>query len=132
MKMTKLISASMFRIGVFGTLFAAASSICSGQEENLNAVAKKTDATAPVEKQQDKIKVVFDDANPGVVYVESNGERVRVDVNKKTVEPAATLAGTPAAAEANPAETAIAPQVEESAYSFGDGEEPYDSRLINV
>lgn len=81
-------------------------------------------------KTQDKIKVIFDDSNPGVVFVESNGERLRVDVNKKTVEPApTTVAAGPSEADAKPGDNA---QVEESAYSFGEGEEPYDSRLINV
>src|SRR5215204_1215104 len=80
---------------------------------------------------QEKIKVVFDYANPGVVYVEANGERVRVDVNKKTVEPAAMpFVASAATDEAGPA--AAVPPVDESAYSFGEGEEPYDARLINV
>src|SRR5688500_11149738 len=70
---------------------------------------------------QDKIKVVFDDANPGVVYVESNGERIRVDVNRKTVEKAA-LAAPSAPVEA---EAEAAKPVEESAYAFDEGEEPY-------
>src|SRR5215204_5973698 len=70
-----------------------------------NAGAEKVDPTAArnldaVSKpQQEKIKVIFDDANPGVIYVEANGERVRVDVNKKTVEPAAAPLVTSAAAD---------------------------------
>lgn len=79
---------------------------------------------------QDRIKVVFDDTNPGVLYVESNGERIRVDVNKKTVEPiGAAAAPETAQAEAEPPEE---PQTEESSYSFDKGEEPYDGRLINL
>jgi hypothetical protein len=83
------------------------------------------------DENQDKIKVVFDEANPGVVYIEANGERVRVDVNKKTVEPSTAMADPP---PSEPAATPVEPvaPVEESAYSFGAGEEPYDSRLINV
>ncbi|MEP6925900.1 MAG: hypothetical protein ABI954_15640, partial [Pyrinomonadaceae bacterium] len=33
-----------------------------------------------------KIKVVFDETAPGVVFIESNGQRIRVDSNKKTIE----------------------------------------------
>lgn len=92
-----------------------------------DAAVSKTDAAA-----QDRIKVVFDDANPGVIYVESNGERVRVDVNKKTVEPAAAVAAAaPAEPEAKAPEPSASP-AEESAYAFDKGEEPYDWRLINV
>ena len=95
-----------------------------------SAVPSPATADAPA-PEQDKIKVVFDDANPGVVYIESNGERVRVDVNKKTVENVAAAAVPTQPAEPD-APAAIDPQVEESAYSFDKGEEPYDSRLINV
>jgi hypothetical protein len=89
-------------------------------------------AKPQAESKQDKIKVVFDDANPGVVYIESNGERVRVDVNKKTVEPVAGAARPTEPVESETVPAATEPQVEESAYSFDKGEEPYDSRLINV
>lgn len=92
------------------------------------SIAKPT--ATPTDNKQEKIKVVFDDANPGVVYVEANGERIRVDVNKKLVEPAAaTVAAETPAEEQKPD---AAPQVEESAYSFDKGEEPYDTRLINI
>src|SRR5436189_2588679 len=37
-------------------------------------------------QDQSKIKVVFDDNSPSVVFIESNGERIRVDTAKKTVE----------------------------------------------
>ena len=101
-----------------------------------DAVAAKSSGTTVKpdgEGKQDKIKVVFDDANPGVVYIESNGERVRVDVNKKTVEPVVATAAAPADPSGPDTIPAAAePQVEESAYSFDKGEEPYDSRLINV
>jgi hypothetical protein len=115
------------------------SQISFGQEQEAAAKAETQSPGAaatqkaddsPVAKQ-DKIKVVFDDAHPGVIYVEANGERVRVDVNKKTVEPAAaTAAAAPSDNETKP--NTAEPQVEESAYSFDKGEEPYASRLINV
>lgn len=80
---------------------------------------------------QNGIKVVFDETAPGVLIVESNGEKVRIDTNKKTVEPLAVVAekdNQPAKTENSPGEK----QVEESSYDFDSGEEPYDYRLINV
>jgi hypothetical protein len=95
-----------------------------------NSIAEVAAQPTPSDSKQEKIKVVFDDANPGVVYVEANGERVRVDVNKKTVESAATaLAAAPAE---EPAPAKAEPPIEESASSFDKGEEPYGARLINV
>lgn len=137
MRIVKLLSAP--NLGAVMFVFALAELLlpaASAQEPaaptpsptEMAAVTRKPETSE--EKKQDKIKVVFDDSSPGVVYIESNGERIRVDVNKKTVEPA------PTALAAQPAENAAPPtqesQVEESAYSFGEGEEPYDSRLINV
>lgn len=142
MRITKLSSTSR----VLGVLFAVIFPV-AGLAQDLAAGAQagdarpasatteqKTDEVAlkKQEKPQDKIKVVFDDTQPGVVFIESNGERVRVDVNKKTVESvASTVAAAPTETETSQA-AAAEQQVEESAYSFDKGEEPYDSRLINV
>jgi Membrane bound beta barrel domain (DUF5777) len=87
------------------------------------------------------IKVTFDEITPGVMIVESNGQKFRVDSTKKTVElisatPSETVAEKvePKAAE----KVAAAPQAkaqddaQESEFDFDKGEEPYDYRLINV
>ena len=131
---------TILKVTCFGIFFLMLFQITPGQVEPVTAEAKTTPATnqaaiepkpTPPDVQPEKIKVVFDDANPGVIYVEANGERVRVDVNKKTVEQAAgAMAVTPAAETAPPATGE--PPVEESAYSFDKGEEPYDARLINL
>src|SRR5437868_8130237 len=42
--------------------------------------------TSQTVKSQGNIKVVFDESSPGVLIIESNGEKVRVDTKKKTVE----------------------------------------------
>ena len=48
----------------------------------------KTDEKVSKDPTQDqsKIKVVFDEDQPGIVIIESNGEKIRVDTSKKTVE----------------------------------------------
>jgi hypothetical protein len=56
----------------------------------------------PAETTQAKIKIVFDDKRPGVVYIESNGERVRVDTAKKTF---ANVADVPGEAKIAPDKT---------------------------
>lgn len=90
-------------------------------------------------KVESRIKVVFDEDSPGVVYVESNGERIRVDTSKKSVESLAIL--TPAEADKTEpvADTsaAAAPKLaakpkDDTAYDFDKGEEPYDYRIVNV
>ncbi len=85
---------------------------------------------------QSRIKVVFDATMPGVLIVESNGEKIRVDANKKTVEQIADVTPGEKAAETSrpqePAKAEASETQEESAYDFDSGEEPYDYRLINV
>jgi cytochrome c oxidase subunit 2 len=72
------------------------------------------------------MKVSFDEGAPGVVIVESNGERLRIDTNSKRVsrldEPAADK-GHPAGARAS------APPQEKSRW---DAREPYDYRVVNL
>jgi len=87
----------------------------------------------PAETPQAKIKIVFDDNAPGVVYIESNGEKVRVDTAKKTF---ANVADVPGEAKIEPDKTDLtakaADEKEESAYDFDKGEEPYDFRVVNI
>jgi len=79
------------------------------------------------------MKVTFDETSPGIVIVESNGQKIRVDTNKRTVEELGTpttVAGTtqPPAADA----AAAKKQKNDGAFDFDKGEEPYSTRLINV
>jgi hypothetical protein len=91
----------------------------------------ETVATRPSAAGQEKIKVVFDDNTPGVVYVESNGERIRVNALKRTVENVTGTAGVPEEGEKQAATTTTA-EKEESPYDFDKGDEPYDYRIVNV
>ncbi len=105
-------------------------------------VSKETVPATPTPladaKAEGKIKVVFDENTPGVVYVESNGERIRVDTGKKSVENVAmsTTEKAETLKETSTATTASKPAAnadeEESAYDFDKGEEPYDYRIVNL
>jgi hypothetical protein len=67
----------------------------------------------------------------GVVIIESNGEKIRVDTTKKTVEPVAADTADQQRAAAQPAVTKL-DEKEPNPYDFGKGEEPYDFRIVNV
>ncbi len=101
-----------------------------------NQTVPATDGGGESLRDQSKIKVVFDPNSPGVVIIESNGEKIRVDTVSKTVEsfaegskqesPQPDKDRIVATSAAEPA------QEEESAYDFDRGEEPYDFRVVNV
>ncbi len=99
---------------------------------------EKQTISQPVPAQESAgIKVVFDEATPGVVVVESNGKKIRVDTAKKTIEEVAeaTSAG-PESAKSDGSKTASpaakADDKDESAYDFDKGDEPYDTRIVNI
>lgn len=87
-----------------------------------------------------KIKVVFDENSPGVIFVESNGEKIRVDTTKKTVEPVAMVSnGEEKSAQPdtlqNKAQAGTKPKDKDKGkdkYDFAKGEEPYDYRVVNI
>lgn len=104
---------------------------------NTGSAAAQNPVKDSVNQSREGVKVVFDENAPGVVIVESNGEKVRIDTNKKTVEPIAVSAEKTDAVKTD--ETAKTEksaekkqEKEESSYDFDAGEEPYDYRLINV
>ncbi len=90
------------------------------------------------DKYKSDIKVAFDENEPGVIIVESNGERVRIDTKKKTVEKLTATASTepaetmPKTTETTAAVAPAEPQEEESRYDFDPGREPFNYRLVNV
>lgn len=77
-----------------------------------------------------KMKIAFDKNDPNVVYIEGNGERIKVDVSKQTID------SLPIASETAPVDPA--PKVaaddddEPTPYDFEEGEEPWDYRIVNV
>lgn len=81
---------------------------------------------APVEAS--KMKVTFDPASPGVVIVESAGERLRIDTSNNTVErisvPASATAQKPAQEPTGPPPT----KERESSKAY----EPYDYHIVNI
>ncbi|HXG64304.1 MAG TPA: DUF5777 family beta-barrel protein [Blastocatellia bacterium] len=72
------------------------------------------------------VQVTFDDNAPGVVIVEANGERLRIDTTTKTV--ARLSEATPAAAPPPATQPIVASEERERRPPS----EPYDYRLVNV
>jgi len=110
-------------------------------ENNVDSTSKEASVESEKPNKtvaaKSNIKVVFDETSPGVLIIESNGEKIRVDTTKKTVEQLTTASNT----QEKPAETTKQTETakidkqdkqDESVYDFDEGEEPYDYRLINV
>lgn len=96
------------------------------------AVAPLATKSSPEPARKEPIiKVTFDETAPGIILIESGGERVRIDPTRKTVaridEPAPNQAEAPVAGDkkADP----VKPEEDEDNEP---GFEPYDYRLINV
>lgn len=144
-------SEAILKRGCLFALVILAAALCNeatGQGTARSAEPATDDASVPTgsadagHDREGQIKVLFDQDSPGIVIVESNGQRFRIDTTKKTVEPLAlkqpvavrqlekpgAIQTERQAAEVTPRED---PQ-EESAYDFDSGDEPYDYRLINV
>ena len=100
-------------------------------------VAPKSATAPPRGSGQSRIKITFDEIVPGVVIIESNGERIRVDTTSKSIK---DISGEPVGIKTEPSEapvTAVNPDASDDdeipdPYEFDRGEEPYDYRLINV
>ena len=76
------------------------------------------------DEEPSNINVTFDDTSPGVVIVESNGERIKIDTRTNTIVRLEPPTGAESPQESPEEETA---SVEKKVVS-----EPYDYRLINV
>jgi Membrane bound beta barrel domain (DUF5777) len=123
----------------FKTIIAfGAAFLIIGGWTNLSAQTKETETEKPKQtsETQGGIKVVFDETTPGVLIIESNGEKVRVDTAKKTVVPINAVAETKTVEVTESKETknveVAEKQQEESVFDFDEGEEPYDYKLINI
>ena len=78
----------------------------------------------PVEPDVSSMNVTFDESTPGVAYVESNGEKIRIDTNAKT------FARVDVPTDAAPSQTEEDQTAEVEADRPPD--EPYDYRIVNV
>ena len=96
---------------------------CGEDHDNMTAELLVVEETHTSET----LKVSFDDQAPGVVIVESNGQRLRIDTARKTV--VRLDAENPPAPVSPPSTPAPAQKVEHAKHPE---RENYDYRLINV
>ena len=79
--------------------------------------------TAGLAQAASKMQVQFDQTDPTVVYVESNGERIRIDTRAKTVAQVST---------SEPAKDQTPVVAKSRSEASAHPSEPYDYHLINV
>ncbi len=91
------------------------------------------DGQATAAKKDDGVKITFDEKNVSIIYVESNGERYRVNSVTKAVERLATAA-TPAPAAVDTGNAAAKNTGDDKLdlYAYESGDEPFVYRLVNV
>lgn len=111
---------------------ATADASINGGDVANNASLRPAEATKP-----SKIKVDFDSNKTGVVYIESNGERIRVDTINRRVEVIDSAPEKPAIEKDLPNTTGSKPAVpaakqKDTSYEFEESEEPWDYRVVNV
>ena len=82
---------------------------------------------APIEAAS-TMKVSFDQTTPGVVIVESAGERLRIDTAKKTVERIADAEPGRPRSSSREQSPAVAAKERESSKAY----EPYDYHIVNI
>jgi Membrane bound beta barrel domain (DUF5777) len=120
-------SARIFTTTAF--IFLGFAAISHGQTTGTSAVKPES----PTEDKS-SMKVAFDETETGIIIVESNGEKIRIDTTKKTVTQLTAAESKPVESE-TPKESTVAeaePQEEEGLYDFDSGNEPFDYRLVNV
>lgn len=83
-----------------------------------------------------KLKVIFDESQPGVAFIEVNGEKVRIDTTKKTVEHLALSTDPERSIVPAKPDTDVArserPKKKKVDLEFTKGHEPYDYRVVNI
>ena len=131
--------AVLITILIYGHVLCQEPAAASGPHSSDVGNQAKSAVRAPEEtpRNSSKIKVIFDENSPGVVFVESNGERIRVDTTHKTVEPiAAAVSDEKTSIPASDQKTlnAVTDQTKKAdrKYEFKKGEEPYDYRVVNI
>ncbi|NOT48646.1 MAG: hypothetical protein HOP17_12965 [Acidobacteria bacterium] len=110
----------------------------SGQTPASAMIPAAPESSQATVKKDNPVKITFDEKDPTIMFVESNGERFRVNSSTKQVERISfsedaetTTAAAPLSPPGAPANPAVQEEKEDY-YAYESGEEPFDYRLINV
>ena len=102
-------------------------------EKGHNDVAAELMVPGTEPEPASKMNVTFDQKTPGVVFVESGGERLRIDTSSKTIERfSETTASRPTNNETNKQADKPAPQVATKERESSRAYEPYDYHIVNI
>jgi cytochrome c oxidase subunit 2 len=121
-KETKVIEITPEREGRFQF---TCSVFCGDGHPNMAGVLVVTGGQAPMASN---MKVSFDENAPGVVIVESNGERVRIDTNAKTFARVDEPAPITSPGKDKDQQPVVATKERESSKAY----EPYDYYVVNI
>ncbi len=132
-------------LGCFASVWSQNQVTANNSVKNDSEVKTETEKPTQPVTPKSQMKVTFDENSPGVIYIESNGEKIRIDANKKTVAQITAPKEEKTSDTLKKVETAkVEPKTqekktevksddkEESVYDFEKGEEPYDYRIVNV
>lgn len=98
-----------------------------------SAVKEIKKSVEPSVKAESNVKVTFDEKSPGVVIVETGGERIKIDTATKSVTHLDESASTPTVPTASASQEPPPVKVETATEETDEpGSEPYDYRLVNV
>ncbi|HEY0543897.1 MAG TPA: DUF5777 family beta-barrel protein [Pyrinomonadaceae bacterium] len=129
-RQTKVI---MFKPEQAGRFRFYCSVYCGDGHEDMTGELVVTDgappapSNSPAQTNASNMQVTFDDSTPGVVFVEANGEKIRIDTTAKTV----AKIETPVEAQPKQAQNEQVAKVEEKEEAEPD-DANYDYYLINV
>ncbi len=132
--MNKKIESTSVSLALASIIFYACALVTSAQTApgmSEKAVATAGNVTAAA-KPPSKIHITFDEANPSIMIVESDGERVRVDTVTKKIEQIAEVLAPKPQTSPSPIPAAGKTAPKEDFYAYESGDEPYDYRLVNV
>lgn len=78
----------------------------------------------------DGVKITFDEKDPSIMIVESNGEKYRVNSVTKHID--RVVAPEASVQTVTPPATIVQDEPKEDYYAYEPGDEPFDYRLVNV
>lgn len=120
---TLILQASMMAIAAFFIQSVSAQNSAKG----LSTIPVSDPISAA---KADGVKITFDEKDPSIMIVESNGERYRVNSVTKHIDRVA--ASEAPVQTVTPPATIAKDEQKEDYYAYEPGDEPFDYRLVNV
>ena len=114
------------------TFFILAGSDLNAQTTDSSVTAQPPADIVAAGKKADPPKITFDEKDPTIMYVETGGERYRVNSVTKLVEKIASTSTTTAPADQPTTAKLVQDDAKVDYYAYDAGDEPFSYRLVNV